>query len=170
MRVLHVLPSGGMGWSGGIRPTLRSLADSPLGERHSFQVTGQDDLPTALADWPADLLVWHGACSWRQLPRLLARRQQAADSHRAPLLRRFRASLRIRPPPLPHHAATVLRLHGAGGGGLRRPAGLDGRRRGCCRRSGSACCSPPAAWRISSPFRRRCPAGSGTCVCWPTDD
>jgi glycosyltransferase involved in cell wall biosynthesis len=95
-----------MGWSGGIRPTLRSLADSPLGERHSFEVTGQDDLPKALADWPADLLVWHGACSWRHLHRLLAQRRRRQiliehhycagfERHCVSALRRFRTMLRL---------------------------------------------------------------------------
>lgn len=106
MRVLHVLPSGGMGWSGGIRPTLRSLADSELGGRHSFEVTGQDELRGTLADWPADLLVWHVACSWRSLPRLLAwrgRRQilfehhycAGFEHHNVPSTRRFRTMLRL---------------------------------------------------------------------------
>ncbi len=106
MRVLHVLPSGGMGWSGGIRPTLRSLADSELGSRHRFEVTGQDDLRATLTDWPADLLVWHVACSWRTLPRLLAwraRRQilfehhycAGFEHHTVPSRRRFRTMLRL---------------------------------------------------------------------------
>jgi glycosyltransferase involved in cell wall biosynthesis len=95
-----------MGWSGGIRPTLRSLADSELGRHHSFQVTGQDELGSSLAEWPADLLVWHGACSWRNLPRLLKRpgRRQILFEHHycagferqsVSSPRRFRTMLRL---------------------------------------------------------------------------
>lgn len=104
MRVLHVLPGGGMGWSGGIRPTLRSLADSELGSQHCFEVTDQDDLRATLANWPADLLVWHVACSWRSLPRLLAWRGQRQllfehhycagfEHHNVTSSRRFRTML-----------------------------------------------------------------------------
>jgi glycosyltransferase involved in cell wall biosynthesis len=95
-----------MGWSGGIRPTLRSLAESELSGRHSFEVTGQDDLRESLARSPADLLVWHVACSWRSLPRLLAwrgRRQilfehhycAGFERHNVPSTRRFRTMLRL---------------------------------------------------------------------------
>lgn len=95
-----------MGWSGGIRPTLRSLADSPLGKRHSFAVAGVSELAASLQDWNPDLLVWHGACSWRGLPRLLAhrRRRQILFEHHycagferynVPSTRRFRTMLRL---------------------------------------------------------------------------
>ncbi|MFQ6537326.1 MULTISPECIES: glycosyltransferase family 4 protein [Aphanothece] len=106
MRVLHVLPSGGMGWAGGIRPTLRSLADSSLGQQHSFEVTGQDELKSTLASWAPELLVWHVAASWKALPRLLPRRRcrqilfehhycQGFEEHTVPSRRRFRAMLRL---------------------------------------------------------------------------
>jgi glycosyltransferase involved in cell wall biosynthesis len=106
MRVLHVLPSGGMGWAGGIRPTLKSLADSPLGQQHSFEVTGQDELSSMRASWAPDLLIWHVASSWRALPRMVRsgrRRQvlfehhycQGFEEHTVPSRRRFRAMLRL---------------------------------------------------------------------------
>ncbi len=74
MRVLHVLPTGGMGWSGGIRPTLRSLAEAEALSDHSFELAGLEDLPEVVARWQPDLLAWHVASSWKLLPRLLRRR------------------------------------------------------------------------------------------------
>lgn len=105
MRVLHVLPSGGMGWSGGIRPTLASLAASSLGDHHSFQVCGQDELGGVMASWRPDLLAWHVASSWKALPRFLRRRRQRQilfehhycrgfEQQQVPSRRRFRLMLR----------------------------------------------------------------------------
>ncbi len=105
MKVLHVLPTGGMGWSGGIRPTLASLAASTLGERHSFALCGQDELSVSIADSRPDLLVWHVASSWRALPRFLRRRRQRQilfehhycagfEQHQVSSQRRFRLMLR----------------------------------------------------------------------------
>jgi glycosyltransferase involved in cell wall biosynthesis len=95
-----------MGWSGGIRPTLRSLATSVVGEAHSFEVCGQDELSGRVASWHPDLLAWHGAASWRSLPRFLRRfrgRQILFEHHyclgfercTVPSRRRFHAMLRL---------------------------------------------------------------------------
>lgn len=106
MRILHILPTGGMGWSGGIRQTLRGLADSPLGQRHVFEAVGLPELSRALVDWQPDRLIWHGACSWRAIPRLLAHRRYRQilfehhycagfERHNVPSLLRFRTMLRL---------------------------------------------------------------------------
>lgn len=106
MRILHVLPSGGMGWSGGIRPTLHQLSRSGLFPGDSFELAGVEELPTVLSACRPDLLAWHVACSWRSLPRLRFRRAvplllfehhycRGFERHRVPSTARFRAMLRL---------------------------------------------------------------------------
>lgn len=106
MRILHILPSGEMGWCGGIHPTLRRLADSALGERYSFALAGLIDFPECLQEMNPDLLVWHGACSWKALPRLRANRNRRQilvehhysagfERHNVPSTLRFRTMLRL---------------------------------------------------------------------------
>ena len=106
MRILHVLAGGGMGWSGGIRATLNSLATSPLGAHHQVALAELNDLQARLRDVSPDLLVWHGACSWRELPRLHANRRcqqmlfehhycKGFEHHTVPSRLRFRTMLRL---------------------------------------------------------------------------
>jgi glycosyltransferase involved in cell wall biosynthesis len=76
MKVLHVLGARGMGWSGGISATLRSLADSPVGRDSSFREATLTEAAAILREWRPDLFVWHGACSWGVLPRLAALRRR----------------------------------------------------------------------------------------------
>lgn len=106
MRILNVLPTGGMGWSGGIRPTLCGLADSWLGARHTFSAIGVSELSKCLQDIHPDLIVWHGASSWRELLRFQAHRRHRQilvehhycagfERHNVPSILRFRTMLRL---------------------------------------------------------------------------
>jgi glycosyltransferase involved in cell wall biosynthesis len=106
MRILHILPGGGMGWSGGIRPTLRHLAASSQLSGHSFALAGLDELGRAIAEARPDLLAWHVACSWRTLPPLLRRGSipvllfehhysRGFERHNVPSTARFRTMLRL---------------------------------------------------------------------------
>jgi glycosyltransferase involved in cell wall biosynthesis len=106
MNVLHVLPTGGMGWSGGIRPTLRHLAAAEALAHHSFELAGLADLQEVIARGHPDVLAWHVASSWKLLPRLLRRRSlplllfehhycAGFEQHTVPSTRRFRTMLRF---------------------------------------------------------------------------
>ncbi len=107
MKVLHVLGARGMGWSGGIAATLRSLSESPIGNTASFREGDLGEAAAILREWRPDLFVWHGACSWRVLPHLAALRRRcrgvvfehhySAGFERCQVRsrRRFRALLRL---------------------------------------------------------------------------
>ena len=106
MRILHVLANGEMGWSGGIRPTLRSLSESPLASHYHFALACSNELQTRMQELNPDLLVWHGACSWRELPRLHAHRRRRQilfehhyckgfEQHNVPSQLRFHTMLRL---------------------------------------------------------------------------
>jgi glycosyltransferase involved in cell wall biosynthesis len=95
-----------MGWSGGIRPTLRQLALAPQLSCHAFDLAGLEELGGTLAAFKPDLLAWHVASSWRILPRLLRRRSlplllfehhycRGFEQHSVPSSGRFRAMLRL---------------------------------------------------------------------------
>jgi hypothetical protein len=57
-----VLPSAGMGWRGGIRPPLRSLAEADAPAARSCGAADPDERRAALTRWNPDLPAWHGAC------------------------------------------------------------------------------------------------------------
>jgi glycosyltransferase involved in cell wall biosynthesis len=107
MKVLHVLGTRGMGWSGGISATLASLAESGLGRWVSFRQATLEEAVAAARDWRPDLFLWHGACSWRALPTLLRLRRhcrgvgvehhysEAFTQHCVPHRRRFLTLLRL---------------------------------------------------------------------------
>lgn len=106
MKVLHILAAGSSGGICGIRPSLTMLAESPIGERHEFAMTGEDQLAEALADGTPDLLIWHRSSSWRGLPALLLHRRckqllfehhysAGFERHNVPSKLRFRSMLRL---------------------------------------------------------------------------
>jgi glycosyltransferase involved in cell wall biosynthesis len=95
-----------MGWSGGIRPTLRSLSQADALASHAFELAGLDELSEAVRSWRPDLLAWHVACSWKALPRLLRARSlplllfehhycRGFEQHTVPSPFRFRTMLRL---------------------------------------------------------------------------
>jgi glycosyltransferase involved in cell wall biosynthesis len=81
------------------------LAETSVGLRHEFLMTGVDQLAAALADGNPDLLIWHRSCSWRGLPALLRHRRckqllfehhysAGFERHNVPSRLRFRSMLR----------------------------------------------------------------------------
>lgn len=106
-KVLHVLGTRGMGWTGGISATLRSLAESRLASHYSFRDVTLEEARAELVAWRPDLFIWHGATSWRSLPRLARLRRRCRgvvfehhysgcfERHQVPSPRRFHAMLRI---------------------------------------------------------------------------
>jgi glycosyltransferase involved in cell wall biosynthesis len=106
MKVLHILGSKGMGWTGGISATLNSLAQSRLANWMELRQTDPEQASTILADWRPDLLIWNRASSWRGIPELITRRglrqilvehhySSGFEQHRVPCKWRFRAMLRL---------------------------------------------------------------------------
>lgn len=107
MKVLHVLGTRGMGWSGGISATLTSLADSSLSNWVTFRQATLEEAVSAAREWQPDLFIWHGACSWRVLPTLIRLRghcrgigvehhySEAFTRHCVPHRRRFLTLLRL---------------------------------------------------------------------------
>jgi glycosyltransferase involved in cell wall biosynthesis len=71
MKVLHILSSKGMGWTGGIQATLASLAQSRLSSWVDFELTTQDQAKAVCTRWQPHLLVFHCASSWKGIPDLL---------------------------------------------------------------------------------------------------
>ncbi|KEF43365.1 MAG: hypothetical protein ER33_01070 [Cyanobium sp. CACIAM 14] len=70
MKVLHILPPGGMSWGGGIPATLTSLAEAPELAWVSFRQVPLEEAEVEIRTWAPDLFLWHPACSWRLLPGL----------------------------------------------------------------------------------------------------
>lgn len=68
MKALHVLPRGETSWGGGIPAYLSSLAESPILQWVSFRQVPLEVASQTLRSWPADIVIWHPACSWRGLP------------------------------------------------------------------------------------------------------
>ncbi|MBC1220728.1 glycosyltransferase family 4 protein [Nostoc sp. UCD121] len=106
MKVLHILSSHGMGWTGGIRATLASLAQTRLASWVEFQLVTQDQAKATLKTWQPDLLVIHRASSWKGIPELLTLKAKARilvehhysagfEQHQVPSSWRFRAMLRL---------------------------------------------------------------------------
>jgi len=106
MKVLHILGSQGMGWTGGIRATLASLTQTRLSSWVEFQLVTQDQAKDTLKSWQPDLLVLHRASSWKGIPDLLTWKAKARiliehhysagfEQHQVPSTWRFRAMLRL---------------------------------------------------------------------------
>lgn len=106
MKVLHILSSHGMGWTGGIRTTLTNLAQTRLASWVEFQLVTQNEAKTTLNTWQPDLLVLHRASSWKGIPELLTLKAKARilvehhysagfEQHQVPSSWRFRNMLRL---------------------------------------------------------------------------
>ncbi|NJM76697.1 MAG: glycosyltransferase family 4 protein [Acaryochloridaceae cyanobacterium RU_4_10] len=77
MKVLHILSTKGMGWTGGIQATLTSLAQSRLSSWVDFELTTQKHAKAVCTRWQPDLLVFHRASSWKGIPDLLSLKAKA---------------------------------------------------------------------------------------------
>jgi glycosyltransferase involved in cell wall biosynthesis len=107
MRVLHVLASQGMGWSGGIAANLESLAQSRLSQTGvTFALVGRDQARERIRTWKPRLIVLHRASSWKGLQdlaclagprRVLIEHHYSAgfETHRVTARGRFRTMLRL---------------------------------------------------------------------------
>ena len=106
MRALHVLPPGETSWGGGIPAYLSSLAESPRLQWVSFRQVPLGIATETLRSWPADVVIWHPACSWRGLPDQLRLNGmpsilvehhycQGFETYQVPDRLRFRTMLRL---------------------------------------------------------------------------
>jgi glycosyltransferase involved in cell wall biosynthesis len=106
MRALHVLAPGETSWGGGIPAYLNSLAESPILQWVSFRQVPLGSLRESLRRWSPDVVIWHPACSWRQLPdqiRLIGIPSvlvehhycQGFENYQVPHTLRFRTMLRL---------------------------------------------------------------------------
>ncbi len=107
MKVLHILGSHGMGWTGGIHASLASLAQTRLSSWVEFKLVTQEQLKATIKTWQPDLLVLNQASSWRNIPDVFTLKAKARilvehhysdgfEQHQVPSSWRFRAMLRLK--------------------------------------------------------------------------
>lgn len=64
-KVCHLVGGNGMGWTGGIKATLKSLEMSHLSEKFDFVVATLADASSVVKQQRPDVIVVHAASSWR---------------------------------------------------------------------------------------------------------
>jgi glycosyltransferase involved in cell wall biosynthesis len=103
LKILRILDEYGMG---GVSSFLASWQSSSQTQEFSFQAVNSHQASDAVLTWHPDIAVWHRACSWAFLPKLLWIKQYtklvihehnycAAYEATVPSLKRFHTGLRL---------------------------------------------------------------------------
>ncbi|HIK04791.1 MAG TPA: glycosyltransferase family 4 protein [Trichormus sp. M33_DOE_039] len=66
-KIYHLIGGQGMGWTGGIKATLKSLENSHLSRKFEFTIVPISEASSLLSKQRPDAIIVHAASSWRSL-------------------------------------------------------------------------------------------------------